>query len=288
MKRFYFEPTSYCQLECSLCPSTDFDSDRQGFMDLELFKLLIAQASSQGIISEGDEAHLYGFGEPLIHKKLGDMIRVLSDIGVVTKINTNGLLLSSNRWDEISSVGLSKCLISIDGISQEVYQQYRVGGDVETLKTNIQYVCSNARDSIVELQFIAFSHNVHEIDQFLEFAYQINPHIATIKKPRSWDGSDKNYVGLSGLKPEHTRTYETNSCKFFQDYGMVLQNGDLTICSADPFGKYVVGNLFEQGSGLWLSKEFQDLKLTALNEGIPLCQNCGYENSYVEKIRIRE
>ena len=93
MSRFYFEPSSICQLACKLCPSQDFNSSRRGFMDYNKYKQLIERSLSEGYMSKGDGVHLYGFGEPTLHPLLPEMIQLLFENNVTTKINTNGVTM---------------------------------------------------------------------------------------------------------------------------------------------------------------------------------------------------
>jgi len=286
MKRFYFEPSSYCQLKCSLCPSKNFSASRRGDMDFNSFKKLIELTFDEGIISCGDDVHLYGFGEPTLNKRLEDMISLLSEKKITTKINTNGLTIVKKRWDSLKKSGLTKCLISIDGLDQETYEKYRVGGDFDLLNKNVYYICNNKNNIQIELQFIAFSHNQNQIDQFIEYSKRVNADIATIKKPRTWEGSIENYSGLIGLKNNSVRNLEKKGCRFQDDYGVVLQDGSLTICTADAFGKYVAGNIFQEGPKLWLSQKFRTIKHEARIKGLDICKNCGYDDAYIKKLHL--
>lgn len=287
MKRFHFEPTSYCQLRCELCPSVNFDDKRKGFMDFSSFKKLINESAAVGLMKENDEIHLYGFGEPTLHKKLDDMIRVANEKGMTTKIDTNGLALKPELWDRIVGAGLRECLVSVDGLDQETYQRYRTLGNFEQLRKNIEYICSHSSSVQIELQFIVFSYNAHQLEQFIRFSEEVGAHIATIKKPRVWDGSKEGFEGMKNLPPEYVRNYNNSNCRFSDGYGLVLQNGVLTICTADAFGIHSIGNIFETGPSLWESKSFKELKFKSKTEGLEICRKCGYADSYAKKIRLK-
>lgn len=285
MKRFHFEPTSYCQLRCGLCPSMKFDSKRKGFMDVSSFKKLIEDAISLGIMTKEDEVHLYGFGEPTLHKQLDNMIEIVNERGMITKINTNGLALKPELWDRLANAGLSECLVSVDGLDQQTYQKYRTRGNFNKLKENIEYICSHPQNVKTELQFIVFSHNLFQLKDFIKFAKEVGANIATIKKPRVWVGAEKDFKGLENTPLEYVRDYNSSNCRFSDDYGLVLQDGLLTVCTADAFGTYAVGNIFKKGPHLWISETFDKLK-SKVGE-LEICKNCGYGNSFVKKIKLK-
>ena len=65
--------------------------------------------------------------------------------------------------------------IAVDGSNQELYEQYRVGGDLELVKSNIKQLVdlrnrSGRRAPFVELQFLVFEHNKQDIDSIRALA----------------------------------------------------------------------------------------------------------------------
>ena len=285
MNRFYFEPSSICQLACKLCPSQDFNSSRRGFMDYDKYKQLIEQSLSEGCMSEGDDVHLYGFGEPTLHHLLPEMIQLLFENNVTTKINTNGMAMGKKVWERLTDSGLTKCLVSLDGVGQDVYQQYRVGGNYQIVLNNLEYACQNSAKTEIEVQMIIFKHNAHQIDDFIKLVKNFGAHVATIKKARKWDGSKDN-LKLDNIPVEYQRELSSPKCRFFDDFGVVLQDGSLTICTSDPFGKYTVGKIFDIGPSLWTSEQFKRLK--SRRKALSICKFCGYDNLYIKKIKLRE
>ena len=256
-------------------------------MNVVSFNKLLEESFSQEIMFEGDEVHLYGFGEPTLNAGLGNMIKSLKDKKVHTKINTNGLWKDSKTWDSISQAGLEKCLISVDGLDRETYNQYRVGGDFELLMRNIRYACSNSRGTEIELQFIVFPHNLSQKERFESFCREINAHTAVIKRPRDWTGAERRLSDLGELPLEYKRKNNMGVCRFIEDFGMVLYDGTLTICSADAFGRYAVGNIFSEGPNLWRSERFKELKRKSKEGGVKICTSCGYGEAYLEKVKLK-
>lgn len=284
MSRFYFEPVSTCQLKCKLCPSQKFDNQRKGIMNFEKYKNFIEKCISEGYMKPGDEVHLYGFGEPTLHPMLSEMIQILTKNKIITKINTNGLALEKDLWQRLVKAGLTKCLISLDGNDEKTYQKYRVGGDYNKVITNIKNICSNHSNTKIEVQMIVFEHNFSQIENFIENVRKLGVDIVTIKKARTWDGSDKE-TNLLNLPEEYKRDFNSEECRFFDDFGVILQDGSLTLCTADPFGKHVVGNIFEIGPSLWYSDKFKTLKNE--KKKLEICEHCGYDNLYLKKIKLK-
>ena len=81
--------------------------------------------------------------------------------------------LSEEKCDELIKSGVGTVIVSIDGVSQNVYEQYRIGGKVEKVFENISYLneANKKYGNHVALlpQFIVFEHNYHEVEVFKKF-----------------------------------------------------------------------------------------------------------------------
>jgi len=74
--------------------------------------------------TEGDASTYYFYfqGEPLINKNLANLINYAHKAKIFTSTSTNAQLLNSDKAREIVLSGLDKLIISIDGSTQEVYE----------------------------------------------------------------------------------------------------------------------------------------------------------------------
>ena len=112
-------------------------------MDIELFKKIISELRPYLY-----NMNLYFQGEPLLHPGFSSFIRNSGNIRTV--ISTNGHFLSEENCEKIVRSGLSKLIISLDGIDQDTYSAYRVNGNVETVLEGIK----NISDASEEIQII--------------------------------------------------------------------------------------------------------------------------------------
>ncbi len=288
--RFYIEPTGYCQLKCPLCPTPNFKKERQGYMSLDKFLKLVDDALENNYMKAGDDVHLYGFGEPTLHKNLPQMVSKFTSNGITTKINTNGLLLDERMLDELSHAGITKILISIDGNSEEDYLKYRIGGNFNKLIENLKAISNRSRSYQLEGQIILFPHNIDKKDEFIDFYQKIGLDILVLKKARLWmeeREQDKTLIDLPSEFQRKKLENEIGECNFKNEMGMIFWNGDLTICNSDPFGENKVGNIFSEGVEIWDSKKFKEMREKGGNRKLSSCSNCGYGDSYSEKIKLK-
>jgi radical SAM protein with 4Fe4S-binding SPASM domain len=125
------EPTDICNLKCPLCPASDELTNRKhGYMSLETFQKILEELGDVLIA-----VYLYSWGEPFLNRDIFRIIESWTSHNILTLIPTNGQCLQT--VDEALAVvdsGLTVIIIAIDGSTQEIYQSYRKGGDLEKVK----------------------------------------------------------------------------------------------------------------------------------------------------------
>ncbi len=68
---------------------------------------------------------IFSAGEPLLRNDLDDIVRHAHQAGLLTRLNTNGLLLDRERADELKKAGLTQCAVSIDHPDAAVHDSLR-------------------------------------------------------------------------------------------------------------------------------------------------------------------
>lgn len=160
------EPTTVCNLKCPQCPTGAGTLQRsKGTMELSLFQSIIDQLSPATVI-----VNLYLQGEPLLYPAIGEFIRYANAKRLYTILSTNGQLLDGKMAKKLVDSGLSKIIISLDGVTEQSYAEYRVGGTLQKVLDGLDALQREKKSAgsnlpFVELQFIVFEHNQHEINQ---------------------------------------------------------------------------------------------------------------------------
>src|SRR5436190_5767461 len=121
------EPTTSCNLRCPECPSGLRAFSRPtGMLDENFYRSVI------------DELHrdmmymiFYFQGEPYLHPAFTELVRYASSKNIYTATSTNAHYLDDVNARKTVESGLDRLIISIDGTSQETYEQYRIGGSLE-------------------------------------------------------------------------------------------------------------------------------------------------------------
>ena len=83
--RVYVESTNVCNLDCIMCPTgLHIDTRPKGFMEWDLYTSIIDE-----IAPWAEAVVLHSWGEPLLHKRIIDMIRYAKDRGLWVETSTN-------------------------------------------------------------------------------------------------------------------------------------------------------------------------------------------------------
>ena len=117
------EPTNICNLKCPLCTTGSGEMERvNGKMSMETFNELMKKM--------GDDIFfllIYHQGEPYINKHFFDFVRIAKEKKIYVTTSTNGHYFSDKNINETIESGLDSMIVSIDGVTQESFEKYRVG-----------------------------------------------------------------------------------------------------------------------------------------------------------------
>lgn len=263
-KMISLDPTNHCDLKCPLCPTGLRDkSVERGAMKLEQFKPVIDRLAKWL-----QSVNLYSWGEPLINKSLPEMVRHSAKhhgIRTITSVHLNHL--TDEQADELATSGLDKLIVSVDGATQEVYEQYRVGGNIESVFTNMKKLVAaihrHGSGLKIVWNYLVMKPNEHEMERAKELARDIGVEISfgkmrTNLKDDILNSVDKNIEKDSQWIPENpdfnpyntdtkTRKNPLSFCKRPWMEAFINWNGDVFPCGCVVTeAQYSMGNVFEQ------------------------------------------
>lgn len=175
MPYYYFvDPCNTCNLKCPLCPTGNGLLDRsRGVLKLADYRTILDKIAPYAV-----EISLHNWGEPLLNKEIFEITEATSSRGIATNMSTNFCIDKPDLAQRLVESGLEYLIVSLDGVTQEAYQQYRVQGDIELVFHNLRALVEakrrlRRRTPVIEWQFLVFKHNEHEMDRARELAPRI-------------------------------------------------------------------------------------------------------------------
>jgi len=134
LTRVHVEPTTGCNLSCRTCVRHSWD-EPTGFMEMESYRALIRGLSQ---VPSLNRVSFWGFGEPLLHPDIVEMVSLAKGLGASTDLITNGLLLTRELAERLVEAGLDRLTVSIDGVSTRGNADVRSGADLNAVLRNIE------------------------------------------------------------------------------------------------------------------------------------------------------
>ncbi len=167
---FQIEVTSRCLTRCIMCPRVALADEWRG-MDLpwEAFQRIAAAFDRTQYV------HLQGWGEPLLHPRLFEMIAVAKSAGCRVGLTTNGMRLDLDTGERLLDLDLDLIAISIAGASRHTHENIRVGSDFPLILENVSRLLTlragQGRKGLkVELSYLMTRTNFTELPQTVELA----------------------------------------------------------------------------------------------------------------------
>ena len=282
------EPTTSCNLKCPECPSglRQF-TRRTGHMDLGLFKKIIDEVSKKTLYLT-----LYFQGEPFIHPGIFEMLKIASDANMYTATSTNAHFLDDENAKKTVESGLDRLIVSIDGTTQEVYEQYRISGELEKVKEGTRNVLKwkkklNSPTPHVIFQFLVVRPNEHQIPEVHKLAEEMGVDEVRLKTAQIYDY--KNGNNLIPTNEKYSRYIRSedgkyriknsldNHCWRMWSSTVITQDGMVVPCCFDKDATHEMGDLKEESfNEVWNKSTYQNFRKSLLKSRseIDICKNC--------------
>ncbi len=283
-----FEPTTSCNLRCPECPSglraftrptgmlqKDFFSETIDQLHKELFYLVF-----------------YFQGEPYLNPQFLDMVKYASAKKIYTATSTNAHYITDASAKKTIESGLDRLIISIDGTTQDVYQQYRVGGNLNKVLEGAKNMVKWKREMksktpFIIFQFLVVKPNEHQVEDVKKLAVEIGVDDVWFKTAQVYDyENDPNQLiptndkysrySKKNNKVEVKNTLE-NHCWRLWHAPVITWDGLVVPCCFDKDAQHQLGDLkgkpFKE---IWQNNEYKSFrkKIMQSRKNIDICANC--------------
>ncbi len=197
LAKVYIEPTSHCNLSCHICIRNSWD-EPQGHMQEDTFERLLeslVRLPQKPVVVFG------GFGEPLFHPRILEMVAAVRGVAQRVEIITNGLLVNEPMIEELIRLQLDVVWFSVDSLHTDA------NGRPSNLLPKIErlhWLREKAHSRLPEtgFVFVATRLNLQELPDLVRSAvrYGISRYMVTNLLPYSEDVCNETLY-------EHTLDY---------------------------------------------------------------------------------
>jgi len=171
LARVYIEPTNQCNLNCRTCIRNVWN-EPAGLMTIQTFERIIFGINE---ISPTPSVFFGGYGEPLHHPDIIEMVTRASATGARVELITNGILLTEEISRRLINAGLNMLWVSLDGAKPESYADIRISQNFEKIIQNIvnfrlqRNVNPNSKPEI-GIAFVAMKRNIADLPALIRLS----------------------------------------------------------------------------------------------------------------------
>ena len=284
-----FEPTTSCNLRCPECPSGLRQFTRPtGMLKKDFFRQTI-----DDIYKDILYLIFYFQGEPFLNKDFLEMVRYASGKGIYTATSTNAHYLTDEVARKTVESGLDRLIISIDGTTQEVYKQYRIGGNINKVTEGAKNIVKwkkalKSKTPFVFFQFLVVRPNEHQVEEIKMLAKEIGVDEVRFKTAQVYDyENDPNQLipvneNFSRYKKDKNgktvaKNKLANHCWKLWQANVITWDGLVVPCCFDKDATHQLGNLKMQSfREIWTNDNYKQFRkeLMTSRKNIDICSNC--------------
>jgi len=282
------EPTTSCNLRCPECPSGLRQFSRNtGMLSMDLYRKILGQLKDRLIYMI-----LYFQGEPYLNPRFFEFIRFAKQDRIYTATSTNGHFLSDDNAKKTIESGLDRLIISLDGIGQQEYATYRIGGRYDIVIQGIRSLVRWKKElksgtPHIIVQFIVFRSNEHQLGEVKKLCREIGVDELQFKTAQIYDYKKGNPLiptldKYSRYRKMPDGSYEfknklPNRCFRMWSSCVITWDGITVPCCFDKDADHKMGDLKEKPfSEVWRSKMYYDFRTRVFTnrKQTGICQNC--------------
>ncbi len=278
-----FEITNHCNFQCLMCKTGVGTSTRErGYMSDDTFDKVISEIKDYPIALK-----FVGQGEPLLHPKASEYIKIAKESGIIVHLTTNGSLLDEKMMKSMIDCKLDSVKFSFQGVDREGYWQLRQKDNYEELLDKIEQLYKlrgSGEFPYMTIGTSVTSESKEQVEAFRNRCENICDKVEVgITTLEFIDlGKVKNEATREGLKHIQEKQNLVKKryvcCPQIFDTIAVRWNGDITACCADLDGIMTLGNIHNTSIlECWnssLENRYREILAKCEYDKLELCKDC--------------
>ena len=300
------EITTKCQLKCPVCYRTNMSvsSVVDGWAchalpsminrDMTVLEYEHVLDELRGVAAISP----HGWGEPLLHPRFLEMMRMTHRRGMTIHLVTNGLLLTPDIADPfISECHPTGVTFSVDAGEPDAYERLRLGGKYSTFVKNVKSTIT-IRDKLSPQTQVIFyctlgTHNLEQIEPLSELGWKLGVDVINFSDLTLYNLgiADAQHAIRTTNMVNHIREriaqadcrYAPNtrivfsgqktvgSCMLAWMQILIQVNGDMSTCACDPARGNIFQNSFKE---LWNNSDTRNFRRQILEGSLAETTGC--------------
>ena len=251
VKRIYLEVTTECNFSCITCIRSSWQ-DALIHMDWETFENVLKNLKE---LPNLESVHFGGFGEPMSHPRIFDMLGAVKNLGLRVEMITNGSFLAEENIRKLIDLELDMLFTSLDSPDEGEYNEIRQGADFQSVAQNVANLQAMKQERKVRkpelgIEFVAMKKNYANLPKLIRMACDLKvsqiiisnllPYHESMKDEIVYDIDDTGRMfGKESLRTtifaqmSNMKLRTERSCKFVKDKSLCINyQGNVSPCYA--------------------------------------------------------
>ena len=214
LAKLYIEPTNRCNLTCRTCMRNVWDAPLGRMTDATFQRIV------EGLRAfvPAPQVFFGGWGEPLAHPGIVDMVAQAKALGGRVELITNGVSLSERVAQGLIAAGLDCLWVSLDGARPESYADVRLGAELPRVLENLRRFRAARRTRHhavpeIGIAFVAMRRNIGDLPDVVRLGNRLGasrflvtnvlPYTAEMRDERLYAGVLKSVTYLQSSWVPH-------------------------------------------------------------------------------------
>ena len=174
LRKVYIEPTTHCNLNCRMCIRNTWE-EPMGQMTESTFDSIL---KSLRAFSPPPTVIFGGFGEPLSHPRIAEMVAAVKELNAPVELITNATVLTKDLSRQLIEAGLDVLWVSLDAATTEVYGDVRLGAILPQVISNVACFrdmqrSTNPAPLHLGIVFVAMKRNIADLPAVMRLGRQL-------------------------------------------------------------------------------------------------------------------
>lgn len=271
-----------CNFKCSYCFRSDKDKTHWGYakdnqiMQWDLFVKVVEQLN--GFPQEVKQISLSCHGEPLVNRRLPDMVRHIKNNGIQSRvsIHTNASLLDETYVYDLADSNIDRIVVSLQGLSADkYYETCGVKIDYETFYRNLSLLYKIKKDTQIDIKIANVALQEDEEKKFYEMYQPISDRVFVEQIVPIWKDVKIQDISDSVQNKYGENFARQQCCPLIFHTIVIAPNGDVYPCT-QLLTSHKLGNISEESVvECWNASQRIKLLMEQVElEQEALCKDC--------------